>query len=310
MNTSEAIALTRLNVKPSESGAVPIRPSLSLRVPSVIEAGDLAGMNKRDDILIVDLRSSDRRVGEYIPGAVLLPYENLVRSDGKAEGLEPEIESLLAVLSAIGLRDESWVIAYDDDNGTRASRLLWLLNAIGHRTYSLLNGGFSAWRDGNYPLVAESAEPQSTDYYAAYKPEAFADRAYVRRNLNNPDVILLDARSAPEFDGSDIRATRGGHIPGAINFEWSLAVDVADYGRLREPAVIARQLRERGITPDREIVVYCQTHHRSSLSFIALKHAGYTRVRAYPGSWSEWGNRRDTPIAIAEEAVPQLAVAS
>ena len=66
---------------------------------------------------------------------------------------------------------------------------------------------------------------------------------------------------------------------------------------LRLRTDLASLLESRGITPAKLIVPYCQTHHRSALSYLVARCLGYPRVRAYAGSWSEWGNRQDTPVA-------------
>jgi len=96
--------------------------------------------------------------------------------------------------------------------------------------------------------------------------------------------------------GSSVLAARGGHIPGAVNMDWVLAMDKARDLRLRSPEELRRMLERRGVTPDKEVIVYCQTHHRSSHTYVMLKSLGYPRIRGYPGAWSAWGNRRDTPV--------------
>ena len=90
------------------------------------------------------------------------------------------------------------------------------------------------------------------------------------------------------------RGSSGGHIPGAINFEWTAGMDPQRGLRIRSD--MAQVLRDLGITPDKEIITHCQTHRRSGFTYVAAKALGYPRVKAYAGSWSEWGNLTDTPI--------------
>jgi thiosulfate/3-mercaptopyruvate sulfurtransferase len=116
------------------------------------------------------------------------------------------------------------------------------------------------------------------------------------QRLQDDDFGLLDARSLEEYTGARRYAERGGHIPGARHFEWTRGMDPEHNYRLLPVNELKRQLVELQLTENREITVYCQTHHRSALSYLMLKYLGYERVRGYQGSWSDWGNRSDTPI--------------
>ena len=89
---------------------------------------------------------------------------------------------------------------------------------------------------------------------------------------------------------------RGGHIPGARNLNWLDTIDTSRNNRLKSSEELREMLNERGITPDKEIITYCQTHHRSSHSYAMLKSLGFPHIRGYAGSWSEWGNSIETPI--------------
>ncbi len=272
-------------------------PYLELeRVPRVLEVGELAEHLSYDNVLLVDVRSPEQCVDGHIPGAVMLAYADLIRHEGPVSGAVPTVDQLSSVLSAVGLDRGIHVVAYDDDKGSHASRLLWTLDFVGHQNHSLLNGGFAAWDDDALPIDEHPATPSTTSYNAMPESAVIADYDYIRANLTNPDVVLLDTRTPAEFDGIDVRAKRGGHIPNAINFDWSLAIDLLENGRVRDGEDLSKQLGRLGVTPDREIVVYCHTHHRSSHTYLVLKHLGFPRVRAYPGSWSEWGNRDGAPV--------------
>ena len=89
--------------------------------------------------------------------------------------------------------------------------------------------------------------------------------------------------------------------PGAVHFDWVQAMDAASHRRLRPPEVLAEELGALGVSPDREVVVYCQTHHRSSHTYALLKHLGFPRVRGYHGAWSDWGNRPELPVTTGGE---------
>lgn len=266
--------------------------------PPLLEPEQLQSSFADPAILIVDLSDPGRYAAGHIPGAAHLNYSDLVGGVPPAVGLLPNAARLSAVLSQIGLTPERHVIAYDADGNGRACRLLWTLATLGHLRMSLLNGGILAWEAADGPLETELRYPPQSDYQAQFvdPPVAVADRAYILKRLGQPDLALLDVRTPAEYAGLDVRAARGGHIPGAVNFHWMDAMDPQRQFRL-QPAPVLRQLLDlRGVTLDKEVIVYCQTHHRSAHTYWALRCLGYARVRGYPGAWSEWGNDPGLPV--------------
>jgi thiosulfate/3-mercaptopyruvate sulfurtransferase len=188
-------------------------------------------------------------------------------------------------------------VVYDDEGGGWAGRFIWLLDVIGHSQYHYLDGGLRAWQ-------AEARE-LSTDVPAAstQTPVALpindvptATREYLQSRLGSSDLAIWDARGPLEYSGQKMVAARGGHIPGAVNFEWTAGMDQARALRIRKdmPAI----LQSLGISKDKEIITHCQTHHRSGFTYLVAKALGYPRVKAYAGSWGEWGNLPDTPIEV------------
>ncbi|MXZ80535.1 MAG: sulfurtransferase [Gammaproteobacteria bacterium] len=246
------------------------------------------------DVRIVDLRPDSEIQDGFIPGAARLEYGQLVRRIGYAEGMLPTKEDLTALLSGLGIGAETRVIACDQDSGIRATRLLWTLYACNHRNAALLDGGVAAWRGAKLPLEETPARIRPMPYQCAMDDTAIADFRYVTDSIGHDDRRILDVRSPKEYDGIDVRAQRGGHVPGAVHYEWSNVLD-ADK-RLRNPDAIRSELLSAGIDPTLEIIPYCQSNRRSAHMFHVLKWLGYPRVRAYAGSWSEWGNSGSAPI--------------
>ena len=140
--------------------------------------------------------------------------------------------------------------------------------------------------------------PPRGAYHARFTdpPTAVVDKHYILARLGQPDLALLDTRTPAEFTGLDLRAARGGHIPGAVNLPWTDAMDPQRQLRLRPDPVLRKLLEQRGVTPDKDVVVYCQTHHRSAHTYWVLRYLGYPRVRGYSGAWSEWGNDPRLPV--------------
>ncbi|TVR64507.1 MAG: sulfurtransferase [Candidatus Competibacteraceae bacterium] len=266
-------------------------------LPLLIEPEQLQPILADPAVLIVDLSDTASYGAGHIPGAVHLDYSDLVRAEPPAMGLMPSEAHLSEVFSRLGLKPDQAVVAYDEEGNGRASRLLWTLAVLGHDRVSLLNGGIHAWDAAGGSLEAPFRHPPRSDYRARFaNPAAVADRDYILARLGQPDLALLDTRTPGEFTGQDQRAARGGHIPGAVNLNWTDAMDPQRQWRLQPDPVLRTMLEKRDVTPDQEVIVYCQTHHRSAHTYWVLRHLGYPRVRGYPGAWSEWGNDPRLPI--------------
>ncbi len=244
--------------------------------------------------LIVDVSSRENYLNRHVPGAVHLDYGALQLGQPPAPGQLPPPHQLQAALRAIGLTAERRVIAYDDQGGGRAGRLLWTLEAVGHHHWSLLNGGLAAWANDGQALENGARRPSPGDFSIAWNAAVIADKNDVLAAVDDPDTVILDARSAAEYAGVESASSRRGHIPGAVHLDWrdTMAPDL----RLKPADALRAMLAQRGITGEQKIIVHCQTHHRSSHSFVVLRWLGFDAVRGYPGSWSEWSNDPSLPI--------------
>ena len=265
--------------------------------PILVEPSWLDERLTEPNIQVIDLSDSQRSRMEWIPGAINLQYSDIVNGGLPATGQVPSEDKLQLLRSKIGLRKDLHIIAYDDEGSGRASRLVWTLYLLGHRRASVLNGGIHSWVDDGRLVTRDRSNPTASDQALFTLDESvLATRNYVFTRLNSSDHIFLDVRTKEEYCGSRTLASRGGHIPGAVNLDWLDTIDATRQLRLKSKSDLSKKLQQLGISPDREIIVYCQTHHRSAHSWMMLKHLGYPRVRGYAGSWSEWGNNESMPI--------------
>ncbi len=268
-----------------------------LSLPFILDPDQLQPLLTAEQLLIVDLSKESLYRQVHIPGAVHLDYPRIVVNRKPVHGLLPESEYLADLLGKIGIGNETWVVAYDDEGGGKAGRLLWTLEAMGHRRISLLDGGLHAWINEGRPRDNLPSTVTPTNFISYHNPEVVADAEFILSRLDDPGLLLIDARDPNEYSGTKRFAEQGGHIPGAVNWDWIEAMDRQRNLRLRPKDELLRELTALGASPDKETVVYCHTHHRSSYTYMVLKHLGFKYVRGYPGSWSDWGNRQDTPVS-------------
>lgn len=245
-------------------------------------------------VLSVDVRPPAFYLQGHIPGAVTLPAFYL----SGPEGL-PERDGFERRLGALGVRGSAHVVAYDDGGSAAAARLFWVLQSFGHERVSVLDGGITAWARAG--LALENAQPPRAPVpYVApgIAPSFLARTEDVLAALGDPDTALVDARSPAEYLGLQAGAARDGHVPGAVNIDAAANFVRGEDGILRHMA--SEELRAlyetADITPDKRVIVYCQSGSRSSETYMVLRSLGYERVFNYAAGWQEWGNRADTPV--------------
>ena len=267
-------------------------------VPLLIEPDVLEKTIGSKDFLIIDLSKAETYAKLHVPGAVHLDYARIVAASPPVMGLLPDDTALQAVLSSLGCHADRHIVAYDDEGGGRAARLLWTLEIAGHPHLSLLNGGLHAWANEGHPCDNTPVTATAAAFEVRHDDAALATREYILERLHAADTSLLDVRSPDEYQGIRKYAERGGHIPGAVNLEWTRAMDMQRNLRFQPDDELRRMLTAIGITPEREIITYCQTHHRSAHTYVVLKHLGFPAVKGYAGSWSDWGNQPDLPLEV------------
>jgi thiosulfate/3-mercaptopyruvate sulfurtransferase len=238
----------------------------------------------------------------HIPGAVGFNWQKelqdqIVRAPISKERLEE-------LLSCAGVTSDTTIVLYGYNNNWFAAWALWILRYYGHRDVRLLNGGRVKWLADKREITTALPSYPHTDYTAQPpQNDIRAFRDHILSSLGRNGLTLVDVRSPGEYSGDLLApanlpqegAQRGGHIPGAANIPWSLAV--GEDGTFRPAAELRALYEGKGITADKEVIAYCRIGERSSHTWFVLHYLlGYPSVRNYDGSWTEWGSLIGAPI--------------
>jgi len=276
-------------------------------IPPVVTAESLAALA---NVVLADVRwYLDGRDGlaafeaGHIPGAIWVDLErDLSRHDLPAnEGRHPlpTPEHFAAAMTALGIGDDTVVVAYDDSGGVTAGRLVVMLRMLG-RSATLLDGGLAAWiADGRPVELGAGSAPLPATFTATDWPAQRLASANEAADHAASGGVVLDARAHERFTGElALIDPRPGHIPGARSAPWA-ALHSTD-GRLLDPAELRAYFDRLGADNDPATVTYCGSGVSACLNVIAMEHAGLAPARLFVGSWSGWAADPTRPVDLGE----------
>jgi thiosulfate/3-mercaptopyruvate sulfurtransferase len=255
----------------------------------------------RSEVVLVDTRPPADYWAGHLDGALNFDPFPFHHSDTGEGGLREFRGQLAWIFSALGITGNETVVFYENDSGMRATRGAWALDYMGHRAVRILDGGLKF--SGGEKLVTSARPVTPANFQGAPREEAIASRDYIVERIGRGDTQIFDVRTDEEYYGERVRARHGGAIPGAIHRDWTH--NVGSDGAFKPAAQLRAEFAGLGLDPQREIIPYCQGGYRSANAYVALRIAGYPRVRNYLGSWGEWGNRDDVPIESPRRRVPR-----
>jgi thiosulfate/3-mercaptopyruvate sulfurtransferase len=233
----------------------------------------------------------------HAPGAVLFDWKQDINDPISRNVLGKEAcENLL---QKSGVSNDTILVLYGDFNNWFAAFAFWVFKYYGYKDIRLMNGGRKKWLEEDRPISKEVQQYPKGNFKASQPDNSI--RVFlneVKEALSAKDrVVMVDVRSPKEFTGEVLappeypteHAQRGGHIPGAANIPWSQAVN--EDGTFKSVQELKNLYQPKGILPDKEVITYCRIGERSSHTWFVLKYLlGYTNVKNYDGSWTEWGN--------------------
>lgn len=249
-------------------------------------------------VVVVDMTSDDVQYLRYhIPGAVRLSYQDIVTTRKDKVSVRVPDAQLARVLGAAGIQPDRHVVIYDDMAGLNAGRLFWELERIGHKKVSLLRGGLVQWVLAGHKVDNLPVHTDAVTYLpvaAGRDNEALLEA--VTEASNGGKATLIDVRSQEEYAGHP-RYPRSGHVPGAKWASWEDNVDFEKGFVPKSASSLLSKLESLGVKDkNAPLILYCQSGHRASQSYLTLRDLGFSNVRLYDGSMAEYSKQPALPL--------------
>ncbi len=253
-------------------------------------------------IIEVDYNPSTSYILGHIPGAVLVDWKKELVDSIKRDIISKE--TFENVLQGAGVNDDTLLIIYGDFKNWFATFAFWLCKYYGVIDVRLINSSRKKWYEENRPISLDTPTYPRGNFKASSPNKSIrAFMPHLKETLDSNNRILVDVRSKDEYTGkssapSGYSAEYGqidGHIPGAVNLSWDLAIN--EDGAFKPAEELKKLYESIDIRSDKEIITYCRIGERSSHTWFVLKYLlGYPDVKSYDGSWLEWSNTVGNPI--------------
>lgn len=258
---------------------------------------DLEKRLKEPTLRLLDCRARADYDKGHIPGAVWVDTKALESHAAKPGGLQDR-KFWEAWSATLGLEPKTVVFTYDAKRQLDAARVWFFLRWIGVENVGLIDGGYPLWAKQNRPVATAIPKVEPQPFKVEFRKDVGATRGDVLTAIKNDSASVLDARSDAEFNGTDRKSKRGGHIPAACHLEWTNLVD--EDGKFLERAALRAKIQKTGINLERDVICHCQGGGRASVNAFSLELLGI-RARNYYLGWSDWGNAEDTPAVEGDE---------
>lgn len=280
---------------------------MSVSLPGPLVSADWLAQHKGDVVLLdatftmpgVSPDASALYAAGHIPGARFFDIDTIANHASPLPHMIPNPDDFAAIAGRLGIADGAPVVVYDASGLMSAGRAWWMLRVFGHDTVAVLDGGLKTWTAQGREITTEVPPPATAVFTPAFRPELVADRAAVLANLDDRTAQVIDARSAERFEGRvpEPRAgLRSGHIPHSRNLPVARLSD-PDTGKVLPLDRLRDRFAQAGVDLGRPVVTSCGSGVTAAALAFALALLGRHDVAVYDGSWSEWGQDTETPVA-------------
>jgi thiosulfate/3-mercaptopyruvate sulfurtransferase len=240
--------------------------------------------------------------GEYelghIPGAIFFDLEKDLSGPKREHGGRhplPDLDEFVRKLGKAGIDETKHVVVYDDQNGSFAARLWWMLNYLGHDEVSVLDISYSMWVKEGHPTSEVIPAPAPRNFVPNVRTKMAVDVEEVKRTMGEEGVVLVDSRAPERYRGDEEPMDpKAGHIPGAENWFWK--ENVANDGKWKAQEELKKRFQP---LQNKDVIVYCGSGVTASANVLALQAAGKD-ARLYVGSWSDWSSYPNHPVETGD----------
>lgn len=238
---------------------------------------------------------------EHIPNAVYIDLDKDLAAPMNEHGGRhplPMLNEFIHTLSQAGIDSSKKVVIYDNQGGSAASRLWWMLKYVGHDQVFVLQEVFSQWKLKGYPTTSKVVQNSPAQFEHNVQKNMLVTMEEVKRKMNDDHVLLIDSRSKERYLGlKDEVDPVAGHIPGAINDFWKnrLAEDGTWKTRNEQVKSLGKYLEQK----DKEMIHYCGSGVTACANVLAFDNIGLVSS-LYVGSWSDWITYADNPLQTGE----------
>jgi thiosulfate/3-mercaptopyruvate sulfurtransferase len=216
----------------------------------LIEPAGLKQKLRQPGLRILDARPRSEYDKGRIPGAAWVDVKRW-QEQGRKEGGLHDAKAWGEMVGSLGIDHDFHVVVYGG-NITDTARIWWSLKYLGLQKVTLLNGGWQLWVKANHPTEIVRSDVATVKFEPKFQTDRLEEIDSLKKAIKAGEVTVVDARSADEFTGKDIRGRRGGHIPGAKHLEWKELLK--EDGRFKSPQQLRALFRERGIHPEQTAV--------------------------------------------------------
>ncbi|UCH46509.1 MAG: sulfurtransferase [Betaproteobacteria bacterium] len=235
---------------------------------------------------------------EHIPGALFFDLSQIADPDNPLPRKFPPRELFAREVGALGIDNDTHVVAYDTPGLYSAARVWWLFRHYGYDNVSILDGGLKAWKAENLPVEAGEVTGMRATFVTGEERNLLARWPDVLRSSQQADTQILDARTPGRFAGTEqdrYPGTRPGHIPNSLNLYWANLLD-PDTRKLLPAEQIRERLAVAGVTGDKPVTLTCGSGLTACILALGLHLTGNDEWRVYDGSWDEWGRNQELPV--------------